>query len=303
MAKQFSHGSFETKHFDICPAAVTSFDKSAKGKDVDAKAVVKAARAVDKYLGMEKAAQERGSVTDAQMQKFMDSVEEAKEAIRDAGLKGHNYHSTHISAMKRIDKNSKKDLKEGHDVEHEDHEADMARAQLMKTAEYAIKLFKMIEPGDNLEGWTAAKITKASDYLSSVFHYMEYEMYKETEKSRMMAMKDVKDDYFESLEKRLEESLNEKSKGLYYYVNKRKKAGTSRPKGHKDAPTDQDWKNAAKTAKEGVEAKCSDCGNPSWKTLPEEKQKGVDGKVCWKGYKRMGTKQKGGKTVDNCVKM
>jgi hypothetical protein len=35
----------------------------------------------------------------------------------------------------------------------------------------------------------------------------------------------------------------------------------------------------------------------------EEKQKGVDGKTCWKGYKRMGTKQKGGKTVDNCVKM
>jgi hypothetical protein len=35
----------------------------------------------------------------------------------------------------------------------------------------------------------------------------------------------------------------------------------------------------------------------------EEKQKGVDGKACWKGYKRMGTKQTGGKTVDNCVKM
>jgi hypothetical protein len=37
--------------------------------------------------------------------------------------------------------------------------------------------------------------------------------------------------------------------------------------------------------------------------IREEKQKGVDGKACWKGYKRMGTKQKGGKTVDNCVKM
>ena len=36
--------------------------------------------------------------------------------------------------------------------------------------------------------------------------------------------------------------------------------------------------------------------------LIEDKQKGVDGKACWKGYKRMGTKQKGGKTVDNCVK-
>ena len=32
-----------------------------------------------------------------------------------------------------------------------------------------------------------------------------------------------------------------------------------------------------------------------------EKMKGLDGKACWKGYKQMGTKQKGGKTVDNCV--
>jgi hypothetical protein len=31
------------------------------------------------------------------------------------------------------------------------------------------------------------------------------------------------------------------------------------------------------------------------------KSKGVDGKACWKGYKRMGAKKKGGKTVDNCV--
>lgn len=37
--------------------------------------------------------------------------------------------------------------------------------------------------------------------------------------------------------------------------------------------------------------------------IDEEKQKGVDGKACWKGYRRMGTKQKGGKTVDNCVKV
>lgn len=33
-----------------------------------------------------------------------------------------------------------------------------------------------------------------------------------------------------------------------------------------------------------------------------EKLKGVDGKACWKGYKQAGTKMKGGKTVDNCVK-
>lgn len=37
--------------------------------------------------------------------------------------------------------------------------------------------------------------------------------------------------------------------------------------------------------------------------LEGTKQKGVDGKACWDGYKRMGTKKKGGKTVDNCVKV
>ena len=42
-------------------------------------------------------------------------------------------------------------------------------------------------------------------------------------------------------------------KGLYYYVNKRKKAGTSRPASSPNAPTAQAWKDAAKTAKkEGV---------------------------------------------------
>jgi hypothetical protein len=37
-------------------------------------------------------------------------------------------------------------------------------------------------------------------------------------------------------------------------------------------------------------------------TIIIEKMKGLDGKACWKGYKQMGTKKKGDKTVDNCVK-
>tara|TARA_R100000654_G_scaffold1038_3_gene3926 strand:- start:383 stop:616 length:234 start_codon:yes stop_codon:yes gene_type:complete len=36
---------------------------------------------------------------------------------------------------------------------------------------------------------------------------------------------------------------------------------------------------------------------------PMKKAKGIDGKACWKGYKLQGTKKKGGRTVDNCVKM
>jgi hypothetical protein len=45
----------------------------------------------------------------------------------------------------------------------------------------------------------------------------------------------------------------EVKKGLYYYVNRRKKLGISRDKDHSKAPEPQDWKDAAKTAKEEVD--------------------------------------------------
>ena len=44
----------------------------------------------------------------------------------------------------------------------------------------------------------------------------------------------------------------ETKKGLYYNVNKRKQAGTSRSKNAPEAPSVADWKNAAKTAKEDI---------------------------------------------------
>ena len=52
----------------------------------------------------------------------------------------------------------------------------------------------------------------------------------------------------------------------------------------------------------------SQMGNYAEKSLNSEeavdegKKKGLDGKACWDGYKLSGTKKKGGKTVDNCVK-
>ena len=50
----------------------------------------------------------------------------------------------------------------------------MAKSQLYRTAEYATELEQMIEDGEELDSWVQAKITKASDYLSSVKHYLEY---------------------------------------------------------------------------------------------------------------------------------
>ena len=41
----------------------------------------------------------------------------------------------------------------------------------------------------------------------------------------------------------------------------------------------------------------------SIRELFEGKKKGLDGKACWDGYKLQGTKMKGGKRVDNCVKI
>lgn len=39
-------------------------------------------------------------------------------------------------------------------------------------------------------------------------------------------------------------------------------------------------------AKLAESACCADCGNPSYKSVSEEKKKGSHGKVCWKGYRR-----------------
>ena len=57
-----------------------------------------------------------------------------------------------------------------------DREGDMAKADLYKLASYAHKLYEKIQPEDQLEAWVQAKITKAADYMASVYHYLEYEM-------------------------------------------------------------------------------------------------------------------------------
>ena len=62
----------------------------------------------------------------------------------------------------------------GNDTEDYDGELDMARVELLKANEYAAKLFKMVGDKESLEGWVASKITKAADYLSSVYHYLDY---------------------------------------------------------------------------------------------------------------------------------
>lgn len=162
-----------------------------------------------------------------------------------------------------------------------DHEASMAKGQLYNACKNAIALMRMIEDGDNLEGWVAAKITKAADYLSTVHDYMAYE---------------------EVSEGRMPPSVIKHKQAISYMTPEQKKkkfAGMSVKKlkqmawRHGYGPDSNEYAQYW----DGVTKDEVPTG------MSEGKQKGVDGKACWKGYKRMGTKQKGGKTVDNCVKV
>jgi len=75
-----------------------------------------------------------------------------------------------------------KEIREGlGDMAHmaeKDHEVQMARADLYKIAKYSIKLHEMLKSvseAEGLEGWVQSKITKAADYLGSVYHHLDYE--------------------------------------------------------------------------------------------------------------------------------
>ena len=87
----------------------------------------------------------------------------------------------------------------------DDREAAMARADLYKLASYSTKLFKMIQDGDQLEGWVQAKITKAADYVASVYHFMEYEM-KFSEYGKRIESADM---YSESVKREFKRKLTE----------------------------------------------------------------------------------------------
>ena len=53
-----------------------------------------------------------------------------------------------------------------------DYEGEMARGELMALARRAEKIADMIKPESQLEAWVQSKITKAEDYINSVYDYL-----------------------------------------------------------------------------------------------------------------------------------
>jgi hypothetical protein len=87
--------------------------------------------------------------------------------------------SSEVVELSIPSRDNSNDHEMGHHHQELDHEVDMARAELHRAAHSAIALGKILErisEEQGLEGWVQAKITKAADYLDSVYHYLEYEM-------------------------------------------------------------------------------------------------------------------------------
>jgi len=117
-----------------------------------------------------------------------------------------------------------------------DHELQMARSQLYRIAEYAIKLhelMKTLPDTYDLEAWQQAKITKAADYMDAVYHNLEYKLKakaggelgaaapgeiavgegkeKKVEKKKYGKMKETNDPYMRHLRSTLGKKTNEAS--------------------------------------------------------------------------------------------
>ena len=73
----------------------------------------------------------------------------------------------------------------------QDHEVQMARKDCYAAADDAIALHKLlrnITEAQGLEGWVAAKITLAADYLNTVREHLEYQMMSSQEPTQEMEM-------------------------------------------------------------------------------------------------------------------
>ena len=134
---------------------------------------------------------------------------------------------------------------------HADHEVQMARSDLFHAAEDALvlhKLLRNVSEQQGLEGWVAAKITLASDYLKTVREYIEYELMTAASEQPMLPIAEGS-------------GSKEKQKTPYRDINSpeyRAAADKQKQRMAKDAAAEPGKKLADKIAKKGVAEGSSD---------------------------------------------
>lgn len=156
---------------------------------------------------------------------------------------------------------------EGYDwTDGEDHEGEMAVAQLHRIREMADMLLDMIGENDELEGWVQFKLSRAYNDLTDMFAYVEWEADKAGHWDGESEMEDYEDesdedyeeeledyeDKFEDFEGEEESDLDEGEKpSLWANIRARRKAGKPRLKpGQKGYPKTLDIES--KEVKEAI---------------------------------------------------
>jgi len=104
-----------------------------------------------------------------QYQDTFGSREEAEQYIESYGLQDAKIYALDLDDDMMV-----------HEDEYDD--VDMAMSQTYKIGKYADELMDLLQQEDELDAWVQSKITKASDYISAVVHYLEYEQEKSTPK-------------------------------------------------------------------------------------------------------------------------
>jgi hypothetical protein len=63
----------------------------------------------------------------------------------------------------------------------DDHEGKMAKSQLYQAAKNAHSIYQMIDNREDLPSWVQSKLTKAADYLQTVYNHLDHKEHGSTE--------------------------------------------------------------------------------------------------------------------------
>jgi len=144
----------------------------------------------------------------------------------------------------------------------QDHEVQMARADLYKLAKYSIKLHEMLKSvseAEGLEGWVQAKITKAADYIGSVYHHLEYDQNFEEQNAPTLEGADYKHTLKLKLQEKAESKAQRRAAAI---ALKHKKEGTQPEPGSASAEmmsmSVADLEDFAKGSESGLPNKVED---------------------------------------------
>ena len=213
-------GDYQTKHYHMCPGAKTLYqDIESKVEDMDL--AVRAAKLQDALFAMEELALDRGateadvfaaetvasqimsmaemmglSQEHSYIQGHVDKIKAAADGMEEAKaydvetptskrtMSFANDQEANDFAKKNINVTRATPVRETHSVGHIDDEPGMLKQFAFDTAEYAVKLYKLLHHYEQMEeqvdfpNWWQHKVMMAREYMSKATHYLEFETMK-----------------------------------------------------------------------------------------------------------------------------